>query len=114
MLLWCAQSGIHGWGLFAKVDMAQDSMVAEYRGERLRKAVADRRERLYRAQGKDCYLFGVSDDCVIDSTLRGTISRFAVRSWHATCSRRIDSTSAETCYWKQVMGAFAICAAAVC
>ena len=31
------------------------------------------------AQGKDCYLFGVSDDCVIDSTLRGTISRFAVR-----------------------------------
>ena len=59
--------------------MAQDSMVAEYRGERLRREVADKRERLYRAQGKDCYLFGVSDDLVIDSTMRGTISRFAVR-----------------------------------
>lgn len=58
--------------------MAQDSMVAEYRGERLRREVADKRERLYRAQGKDCYLFGVSDDLVIDSTMRGTISRFAV------------------------------------
>lgn len=36
------QSGIHGWGLFAKMAMPQDSMVAEYRGEALRRVVADR------------------------------------------------------------------------
>ena len=74
-----AQSGIHGWGLFAKVDMAQDTMVAEYRGVAVRREVADRREERYRREGKDCYLFAVSDDCVIDSTMRGTISRFTVR-----------------------------------
>jgi SET domain-containing protein len=78
--VWCSQSGIHGWGLFAKVDMAQDTMVAEYCGVRMRREVADRREEKYRREGKDCYLFAVSDDCVIDSTLRGTISRFTVRS----------------------------------
>ncbi len=60
--------------------MAQDTMVAEYCGVRMRREVADRREEKYRREGKDCYLFAVSDDCVIDSTLRGTISRFTVRS----------------------------------
>lgn len=59
--------------------MAQDTMVAEYRGVRVRREVADRREERYRREGKDCYLFAVSDDCVIDSTMRGTISRFTVR-----------------------------------
>ena len=86
-----AQSGIHGWGLFAKVDMAQDTMVAEYRGVRLRREVADRREERYRREGKDCYLFAVSDDCVIDSTMRGTISRFTVRQPVGICADKAHS-----------------------
>ena len=67
--------------------MAQDTMVAEYRGVRLRREVADRREERYRCEGKDCYLFAVSDDCVIDSTMRGTISRFTVRPASLPCCR---------------------------
>ena len=51
-----AQSGIHGWGLFARVPMAADSMVIEYRGDAVRQSVADARERRYRAQvgGRTC------------------------------------------------------------
>ena len=58
--------------------MKQDSMVIEYRGERLRRTVADARERRYRAAGKDCYLFNVNDDTVIDATMKGTKGRFTV------------------------------------
>ena len=60
--------------------MKQDSMVIEYRGERLRRTVADARERRYRAAGKDCYLFNVNDDTVVDATMKGAKGRFTVRS----------------------------------
>ncbi len=75
-----AQSGIHGWGLFARAAMAQDSMVIEYRGELVRRATADARERRYRALGRDCYLFNLNEHTVIDATLAGTIGRFTVRA----------------------------------
>ena len=58
--------------------MKQDTMVIEYRGERLRRTVADARERRYRAAGKDCYLFNVNDDTVVDATMKGTKGRFTV------------------------------------
>ena len=53
-------------------------MVIEYRGERVRRTVADARERCYRAAGMDCYLFTVDDDVVVDATRCGTIGRFTV------------------------------------
>ncbi|KAK9827616.1 hypothetical protein WJX81_006673 [Elliptochloris bilobata] len=70
------KSGIHGWGLFARAPLAQDSMVIEYRGELVRRATADARERRYRAAGRDCYLFNVNAGTVVDATQRGTIGRF--------------------------------------
>jgi SET domain-containing protein len=78
--LWrlAAQSGIHGWGLFARKAMKADSMVIEYRGDVLRRTAADAREKRYQAAGKDCYLFTVQDDFVIDATMRGGIGRFTV------------------------------------
>lgn len=78
MLCACAQSGIHGWGLFARKALKQDSMVIEYRGDALRRTTADAREKAYQAAGKDCYLFTVNDDLVIDATMRGGIGRFTV------------------------------------
>ena len=74
------QSGIHGWGLFARKHVKQDSMVIEYRGDLLRRTAADAREKAYQAAGKDCYLFTVNDDCVIDATMKGGIGRFTVSS----------------------------------
>lgn len=41
------RSRIHGWGLFAKVAMKKDELVAEYLGEVVRSCVADLREKLY-------------------------------------------------------------------
>lgn len=40
------QSGIHGWGLLARKEMKQDSMIIEYRGEALRRGMADLREKV--------------------------------------------------------------------
>ncbi len=77
---WLLQSGIHGWGLFARKAMKADSMVIEYRGDVLRRTTADAREKRYQAAGKDCYLFTVQDDFVIDATMRGGIGRFTVRA----------------------------------
>jgi hypothetical protein len=70
------KSGIHGWGLFARAPMPQDSMVIEYTGELLRCAAADAREAAYRNRGRDCYLFDVDGSVVLDSTRAGTIARF--------------------------------------
>ena len=71
-------------------------MVIEYRGERVRRTVADARERRYRAAGMDCYLFTVDDDVVVDATRRGTIGRFTVRlgwqapsRWRPCCRSRV-------------------------
>ena len=69
-------------------------MVIEFRGELMRRATADARERRYRAAGRDCYLFNVNEDSVVDATLRGTIGRFTVGS--LVC-HRMDTTISHIC-----------------
>ena len=54
------------------------TLAAAFRGDLLRRPVADLREASYRSQGKDCYLFNLDDDLVIDATLAGNIARFTV------------------------------------
>ncbi|KAK9863053.1 hypothetical protein WJX84_000545 [Apatococcus fuscideae] len=70
------KSGIHGWGLFARKPLKQDSMIIEYRGDVVTRTVSELREHKYRAAGIDCYLFNINDELVVDATMRGTIGRF--------------------------------------
>ncbi|KAG5186517.1 hypothetical protein JKP88DRAFT_214784, partial [Tribonema minus] len=89
-LLRFGRSPIHAWGVFAEEPIAAGDMVIEYRGEIIRSAVADKRERLYTEMqvGSD-YMFRVDEDTVVDATFKGSLARFVNHSCDPNCYTQI-------------------------
>jgi len=89
------KSGIHGWGLFAKVNFERNDMIIEYIGQKIRRVVADRRELQYEEEGVgSCYLFRLDKENIIDATRRGGMARFINHCCEPNAYARVISTSA--------------------
>jgi len=84
------RSGIHGYGLWALEDIPAGDYIIEYRGELVRSAVADLRERAYRQQGMgDSFMFRIDADTVVDATHIGSVARFVNHSCDPNAIARI-------------------------
>ncbi|CAM9718227.1 unnamed protein product, partial [Phaeothamnion confervicola] len=80
------RSRIHSWGVFADEPISAGDLVIEYRGEIIRNAVADKRERLYeRMQVGSDYMFRLDESTVLDATFKGSLARFVNHSCEPNC-----------------------------
>lgn len=83
-------SKIHGIGIFAAKDLRRGAKVIEYVGEVIGKKMADKRERFYRQNDIfSIYLFKMTEDFIIDATLKGNLARFINHSCHPNAASRV-------------------------
>ena len=98
------RSHIHGWGLFTKVDIAENDPVVEYMGEIIRQPVADIREKQYEISGEDsCYMFRLDRTRVIDSTGIGCMARFMNHSCSSNAYVKIISVDTDAGQEKKIV-----------
>ncbi|CAI2347360.1 unnamed protein product [Caenorhabditis sp. 36 PRJEB53466] len=91
-----ARSRIHGWGLYAMETIAQDEMIVEYIGQKIRSLVADEREKAYERRGiGSSYLFRIDEHSVIDATKRGNFARFINHSCQPNCYAKVLTIEGE-------------------
>jgi hypothetical protein len=70
------KSGIHGWGLFAKINFERNDIIVEYIGQKIRQVVADRREVQYEDEGVgSCYLFRYVSLCMVSVCFLSLVRR---------------------------------------
>ncbi|XP_010510176.1 PREDICTED: histone-lysine N-methyltransferase ATX1-like [Camelina sativa] len=91
------KSGIHGFGIFAKLPHRAGDMMIEYTGELVRPSIADKRERLiYNSMvGAGTYMFRIDDKRVIDATRAGSIAHLINHSCVPNCYSRVITVNGE-------------------
>jgi SET domain-containing protein len=90
------RSHIHGWGLFAKIDLPKDSMIVEYMGETVRQCIADKRERGYETSGiGSCYMFRLDLQHIVDATTIGCMARFMNHSCQPNAYAKVINVDTE-------------------
>ncbi|KAM0688698.1 histone methyltransferase set1 [Conglomerata obtusa] len=83
-------SKIHQKGLFTLSKICRDEIIGEYVGEIISKGESDRREKNYTRSGKkDVYMFGISENCIVDATRFGSKLRFVNHSCDPNCYAEI-------------------------
>ena len=83
------RSLIHAWGLFADEDISANDFVIEYKGELVREAAMEERQRMYEAQGCDDYIFRIDKDWFCDATVTGSMARFINHCCDPNCYTKI-------------------------
>lgn len=86
--LLAGRSNVHGWGVFAAYDVAQNEMIGEYVGEVLGDQVAERRGRLY-DEVQSTFLFEITKGLSLDSTRIGNKLRYCNHSSDANLEPRL-------------------------
>ncbi|CAN8247651.1 unnamed protein product [Cochlearia groenlandica] len=91
------KSGIHGFGIFAKLPHRAGDMVIEYTGEVVRQSIADKRENLiYNSMvGAGTYMFRIDNERVIDATKAGSIAHLINHSCVPNCYSRVISVNGD-------------------
>ena len=84
------RSGIHGRGVYARVDIPAETRLIEYVGERIGHAEADRRDAIERARRHHTFLFIVNQRTVIDARYGGNASKYINHSCDPNCDAVID------------------------
>ena len=79
------ESNISGTGVFAESLITEGMVIAEYSGEPISNAVADRRERGYRREGIHNYLMRLNEDTVIDPSNDDGIAKLINHSCDPNC-----------------------------
>ena len=83
------RSHIQGWGVYTDEHISNGEAVLEYRGELIGNAVADLRERCYRRENREDYMFRIDDNLVVDATKRGSLARYVNHSCDPNCFTQI-------------------------
>nr|XP_019959050.1 PREDICTED: histone-lysine N-methyltransferase 2C isoform X3 [Paralichthys olivaceus] len=83
--VYLARSRIQGLGLFAARDIEKQTMMIEYNGTILRNEVAIRKEKLYRSQNREVFMFRIDSEHIVDATRNGGLARYINHSCAPNC-----------------------------
>jgi hypothetical protein len=102
------QSGVHGWGVFAAVEIPRNALIGEYLGEVITQEEAERRGRVYDELDYS-FLFNITRKYAIDSTRLGSKLKYCNHSQEPNCEPRLMRVGGDVrvgIYSKQAISLF--------